>query len=193
MKIQIKKQSREYDGFLKLEKVTLQFEKFTGSMSAEVSREVVHRGDSAAVLLYDPQHRTVLFTKQFRYPVYTADPKNAWLLEIVAGSVEAGEQPSETLVREIAEESGLTIDNNDIQSLGHFFPSPGGLSERIFLYAAAVDLSAVQVYGGAVNEEEDIKLLAMDYDEVFAKLQWGDFQDAKSIIALQWLLLQSEK
>lgn len=189
MKIQIKNKTREYDGFLKLEKATLQFEKFSGDMSSEVSREAVHRGDSAAVLLYDPARRLVLFAKQFRYPVYTAEPENAWLLELVAGSVEPGEEPTETLVREIAEESGLTIDLQEVQYIGRFFPSPGGLSERIFLYSAAVDLSAVKSQGGAVAELEDIKLIVMSYEDAFAKLENDDIPDAKTMIGLQWLML----
>jgi len=118
MKVILKEKELAYKGFFTLEKSRLQFEKKDGTLSEEVVRESFYRGDSVAsfyrgdsvaALVYDLKAEKVLLVRQFRYPVYTVDPENAWVLELVAGSCEPGEDPLETLLRELAEEVNLSL------------------------------------------------------------------------------------
>ena len=51
MRVKILQETREYDGFFKIDKAVLQYEKFDGEMSQEITRLNFNRGDSAAVLL----------------------------------------------------------------------------------------------------------------------------------------------
>ena len=194
MKVIVQDIKREYEGFLKLDICRLQFERFDGSMSNEVVRENFYRSDSVAVLIYDPQRRTVLLTKQFRYSVYTKDPEQAWFLEIVAGSGEPDEEPGKTIVREIKEEANLEVRQKDLEFITRFYVSPGGTSERISLYAIPVPLeNEGATYAGKKDEHEDIKIIPVSYENAFCMISSGEICDAKTIMALQWLQLQENK
>ncbi|MBN1479868.1 NUDIX hydrolase [candidate division KSB1 bacterium] len=188
MKVNVKHIKREYEGFFTLEKARLQFEKFDGSKSKEIERENFYRGDSVAALVYDSRNEKVTLVRQFRYPVYSVDPEHAWLIELVAGRCEKNENPQETLVRELKEEMLISIVAEQLEYIGQFFLSPGGTSERIYLYAADVDLSNFEEQsGGREEEDENIQILHFSTRQVIDLLERGDFRDAKTIIALQWL------
>jgi ADP-ribose pyrophosphatase len=79
-----------YDGFARLEEATLRYERFDGTMSDEVIRLNVERGDSAAAVVLDVDAGKVIMTEQFRYPVHAKD--GGWILELPAGSLEPGEE-----------------------------------------------------------------------------------------------------
>lgn len=193
MKVVVKEKRALYDGFFKLEKSVIQYERYDGTMSKEVVRENFHRGDSVAVLIYDPKHRKVLLVKQFRYAVYTNEPSSAWIIELVAGSINKNDDPTGTIVREIFEETHLTIKSENIQLLNTFYLSPGGTSERITLYTVPIDLSGeIAEYGGKEDEQENIKIEIFSFDNVFQLLQSGQIKDAKTIIAIQWLKMNDK-
>ncbi|MCU0511446.1 MAG: NUDIX hydrolase [Anaerolineae bacterium] len=120
--------------FFRIQEARLTHELDDGRMSAELVRLNFERGDSVAALVHDVAAGTLLFTEQFRYPAYTKG--SGWLLEVPAGTVEAGEAPEATLRREIEEEIGYTL--HSVQHISTFFLSPGGTSERIHLYYAGV-------------------------------------------------------
>ncbi len=188
MKVNIKNTSREYQGFFTLEKAKLQFEKFDGSMSDEVARENVYRGDSVAALIYDDSAKLVLFVEQFRYPVYTVLPEKAWLLEVVAGSRKRDEEPKDCLLRELKEEVHLQVSATELEDIGTFFVSPGGTSERIYLYALNTNLADFEKkHGGLVSEQEDIRIRMFTFQQIFNLLESNKLLDAKSIIGVQWL------
>ena len=188
MKVVVKSKSNEYKGFFTLEKSTLQFQRIDGSMSKEVVRENFYRGDSVAALVYDSKNEKVVLVRQFRYPVYSVDPERAWILELVAGSCEKDEAPKETLIREIEEEILIKASTTQLQELGEFFASPGGTSERIYLYAVDVDLSTFKEKSGGIDaEDENIEILHYSFKQVFTLLDQKKINDAKTIIALQWL------
>jgi nudix-type nucleoside diphosphatase (YffH/AdpP family) len=188
MKVEILKKENLFTGFINLDRVSLCFEKFDGSMSEPVVRLHAHRGDAVAVLLYDSEKERVLLVRQFRYPMYAIDPATGWTLEVVAGSIEGSSSPIDTAIREVEEEAGFQIEPAQLQYIGKCYPSPGSTSERIYLYA--VDVSkATRLHsgGGLEHETEDIEIVEMSYDEIFAKLGKEDIFDAKSLITLQWL------
>ena len=191
MNVVIKDIKREYDGFFKLDKCRLQFERFNGLLSKELTFENFYRGDSVAVLIYDPQKRKVLLTKQFRYPVYTKDPDKAWFLEIVAGSRDLNEEPEKTIVREIEEEANLIVQQEHLQLISHYYVSPGGTSERISLYAIPVSFANKGAeYGGKPEEHEDIEIILLSYKDAYQMVSTGEICDGKTILALQWLQLK---
>lgn len=186
MKVIIKNIKRVFDDFFKIEKATLQYEKYDGAMSEELIRLNFIRGHSVALLLYNKETNSVIMTRQFRYPVYSVEKDKAWLLEIIAGSIEAGETALETLYRESIEETGYRI--RQPQLVNEFFVSPGGTSEKIFLYYAEVTKDdRVGSGGGVAGEGEDLIVEEIPIDKAFQMLETGEICDAKSIIALLWL------
>lgn len=184
--VTILRQKRVFDGFFKIDEAHLQHELYNGGMSPELTRLSFNRGDSAAVVLHDPLADTVIMTEQFRYPTFTKD--HGWILEIPAGSVESDEiaDPTITLKRELMEEIGYSV--TSFRKIASFFVSPGGTSERIHLFYAAISpKDKVAAGGGLASEGEDVGIVSMGVQEAISKISTGDIMDAKTIIGLQWL------
>jgi nudix-type nucleoside diphosphatase (YffH/AdpP family) len=171
----------------------LRHELYNGEMSETLTRLSLLRGDSVAVLMHDPDAETIILTEQFRYPTYEKTrASSGWLMEIPAGSGEVHESPEKTISREILEEIGYRL--NNIERISTFYVSPGGTSERIILYYARVSpKDRVAEGGGLAKESEDIRTIIMPVSDALKKLQKGDFHDAKTIIALQWLELNQSR
>ncbi|NLD74168.1 MAG: ADP-ribose diphosphatase, partial [Chloroflexi bacterium] len=54
-RVEVQGTERLLDGFFRVEKAVLRHEQFDGTMSDPITRILYDRGDSAAVLPYDPQ------------------------------------------------------------------------------------------------------------------------------------------
>lgn len=183
-RVEIKEKRRVLDDFFKVEEAHLSFEKFDGTMSIVVRRLNFERGDSVAALLHHTARDTALLVNQFKYPSYEKGP--GWITEVVAGMIDAGETPEEAIRREIHEETGYTADR--LEHISTFYVSPGGSSERIVLYYAAVSgAGPIDKRGGLAHEDEDIQLIEVPFVDAFAQLRRGEIADAKTIIALMWV------
>lgn len=181
-----KKTGRLLDDFFKIDEYRGQYEQYDGNQSPDQRLLVFERGDSAAALLHDPFNREVILIEQFRLPTANNGQRNGWILEPAAGMIRPDETPRATIIREIAEETGYQI--NDLSEIATFFVSPGGTSERIFLYYAAVRRAQkVSIGGGMKRDGENILTIQMPVAEFFAKLRNREFEDAKLIIAGYWL------
>ena len=77
---------------------------------------------------YQQDSDSFILTRQFRYPAASGD--SAWMLEIVAGSIEGEESHEEAATREVQEEIGYRVSR--LMPISSFYPSPGGTSEKIF-------------------------------------------------------------
>lgn len=73
-KVIIQKRRRILDDFFRIEEACLQFEQFDGNLSPTVRRLNFQRGDSVAVLVYNPKAQCVLLVNQFKYPTYEKGP-----------------------------------------------------------------------------------------------------------------------
>src|SRR5262245_57590554 len=95
----------------RIDEVRLRHERFDGAMSLPITRLVLERGDSVAILPHDPVSRVVLLCEQFRLPTASHGP--GWLMEIPAGILEAGEAAEACARRETIEETGYAVDALD--------------------------------------------------------------------------------
>jgi ADP-ribose pyrophosphatase len=153
---------------------------------------VFHRGNCVAVLLYDPKRDEVIIIEQFRAGAVLLDAQEqAWLLEIVAGAIEEGESAEEVCYRESIEEAGCTI--QELIKINEFFTSPGGTSELLELFCGKVDASTIGGIHGLDEEDEDISVTSLPFDEVWALLQAGKIISAIPIIAIQWLYINRDE
>ncbi|GCE08685.1 NUDIX domain-containing protein [Dictyobacter aurantiacus] len=183
-KVEILEQRVLLDDFFKIEEAHLRFRRFDGQMSDPVRRLVLERGDAVAALLVNTNTRKVLMTNQFRYPTWGKGP--GWLHEVVAGMIDENEQPEDAVRREIHEEIGYQV--HELTPIATFYVSPGGSSERIFLfYAEVTSADRISNGGGLANEHEDIELIEVSFDELWDVLKRGEIRDAKTLIAVQWL------
>ena len=179
-----------YDGFFRMERYRLRHQLFRGGWSRPLVRELFERGHAAAVLPYDPILDRIILVEQFRIGALEV-PGGPWLLEIVAGIIEPGETPEAVVRREALEEANCTI--QELMHICDYCVSPGGTSERITRFCGKVDASQAGGIYGASEEDEDIRVLVVSYQEAVAFLQTGKINNAAPIIALQWLQLNRER
>lgn len=178
--------STGYAGFFHILRYRLRHRLFNGGWSRVLTRELFERGHAAAVLPYDPETDQVVLTEQFRIGALQA-PGGPWLLEIVAGMMEAGETPEDVVRREAVEEIGCAV--GDLVSICDYHVSPGGTSERIHLFCGRVNASGAGGVHGSADEDEDIRVVVMPADDAIAHMQAGKIVSAAPIIALQWLIM----
>ena len=159
-------------GFLRVERLTID----TGKGS--VDRIAVRHPGAVAVLAISDGD--VLLIRQYRAPIDDA------LLEIPAGKLDVeGEPRAEAAARELEEEVGYRP--GTLEHVADFFTAPGFSDEHMGLFVAT-DLEAVP-HAPHGPEEEAAEVVAVPIAEVRALLTSGAVEDAKTLIALQWLLL----
>lgn len=141
-----------------------------------VQREVVDHRGAVAMVVVDAQEQ-VLLVRQHR-PAVGED-----LLEIPAGTLEAGEPPDACAQRELAEELGLAASR--WTPLAQCYSSPGFCTELIHFYLAE-GLTPAQ---GQPDEDEAITVERLPLADVPARVADGTIRDAKSIAGLMLVVL----
>ena len=131
---------------------------------------VVHPG--AVVILPLMTDGTVVLISNRRYAV------GETLLELPAGTLEAGEAPINCAGRELIEETGFIAGR--LQRLNAFFASPGVISERIYAFAAH-DLEPAAV---DPDEGEEITVVPTGFADCVEMIRDGRIQDGKTIATL---------
>ncbi len=170
--------------FFSIKEAELQHERYDGTMSPTLTRISFERRNAVAAVLHNPVDDTIILTEQFRYPTVAAI--GGWIRELPAGVMEEGEEPAITMERELIEETGYEAEA--LHHISTFFVSPGGSSERIFLYYARLKTTGERGKGGGLaHEGEDIKTEIHKVDDALKLLQEGKIMDAKTLIGLQWL------
>jgi ADP-ribose pyrophosphatase len=184
-KVTIEDKKYILEDVFKVDEAYLRYEKFNGKMSGTVRRISLERGDSVAILIFNTTTNKIILISQFRYPSYKTG--HGWLFEAIAGIVDSNEVPEEAARREVEEEAGLNI--TKLEHISTFYPSPGGSSERIYLYYSEVSREPASdgKLGGLACEDEDIKSHELTLEQALAKIKSGEIMDAKTIIGIQWL------
>ena len=175
-----------FNGFFKIQQYQFRHALFAGGMSHTISREILERGHAVAVLPYDPITDSVLLIEQIRIGAM-ATKSSPWLLECIAGMAEGSADYEQVARKEAHEEAGLVLD--ELHYMTSYLSSPGGTTERLYLYLAKVDLSSAGGIYGLESEGEDIKSHVLSYNDAIARLQSGEIDNAATVISLQWLAL----
>lgn len=189
--VELKSIDNLYSGFFKLDLYQFKHALFAGGQSSLIKREVLERGDAVAVLPYDPISDSVLLIEQFRIGAIKSK-QSPWLLECIAGMTDESVDYPAVVRREAYEEAGLELD--ELEFMLSYLSSPGGMTERIYLYLAKTDLSQIEsgIYG-LETENEDIKTHVLSVDEALERLQTGEIDNAATVISLQWLALNRSR
>jgi nudix-type nucleoside diphosphatase (YffH/AdpP family) len=182
--VQIHRQRRVFDGFVKIDEAVLRHRRFDGAWTAPLTRIAVDRGDSAAAIVSNADTGRIVLAEQFRYP--TLGRGHGWILETVAGVIDGDETAEQAIRREVREEVGY--EPLGLEHIATFYVSPGAMSERVFLYWVQVsDAGRLHRGGGVETEGEDIALREYEPGALWAALDGGELVDAKTIIAATWL------
>ena len=177
-----------WQGRFRLDRYRLRHRLYQGGWSRDFERVVFERGHAAAVLPYDPAADAVVLVEQFRPGALAAGLERPWLIEIVAGMIDGDDAPEAVVRREAKEEADLDL-AGPLEFIAAPLMTPGACSERVFLYCGRADSAKAGGIHGLVHENENIRVLVMPVAEAEAMLAAGRFENAITVIALQWLLL----
>ncbi len=194
--LQILNRETVYKGHFELQKITFRHKLFSGEMSGEVVRELLIKGEAAALIAYDPTLDKVVLIEQVRIGAYDAGQKKSpWLLELVAGMVDKGnEEPAEVAMREAKEEAGLEV--TTVQHALSVWDSPGGQLERLHLFLGLIDSTQVksgEVHGLLEEENEDILVHVVSREQAYQWVEDGTIDNVIAVIGLQWLQLNCRR
>lgn len=135
------------------------------------NREVVEHPGGVAVFAMDDQGRVAL-VRQYRYPM------GEETLELPAGKLELGEDPRDSGLRELAEETGLVP--GTFEDMGCLYSSPGILAERIYLYFAK-DLTQGPTHP---DDGEFVETVWLPYQDLVDKARRGEIKDGKTLVGI---------
>lgn len=141
----------------------------------ETTREfVVHNGSVIILPVFDDGR--MLLVCQYRHSV------GGYLWELVAGRMEAGENPLTGAKRELLEETGYTA--RTWQKILDVFPTPGFVSERMVVYVAR------DLHAGVAQPEADERITTRAFfpREIEEWIREGKLRDAKSIAGILYYL-----
>lgn len=173
-----------HDWYL-LKKTVFDFRRADGNWQRQ-QRETYDRGNGAVVLLYNERTRSVVLTRQFRFPAFVNGYTDL-LIEAPAGLLDDA-APEERIRLEVEEETGYRI--HDVRKVFEAFMSPGSVTEKLHFFVAACEASArVGAGGGIAAEGEDIEVIETGFDEAMAMVAHGRIVDAKTIMLLQYAAL----
>jgi ADP-ribose pyrophosphatase len=140
----------------------------------ETTREIVeHPGAVAIVPVLD--NGKLLVVKQYR------SAPGRRLIEIPAGTLEAGEAPLACAKRELIEETGYAAGR--LRKLFSCYLAPGYSTEKIHFFLA----TRLVPTSGRQAEDESIIVQPIDLHEALKAIERGKIQDAKTISALYYL------
>ncbi len=174
------------DDWYELKKTTFDWLRADGSWQT-VSRETYDRGNGATLLPYNLPNRTVVLTRQFRYPAFVNGYDDT-LIEAAAGLLDEA-SPEARIRAEVEEETGYRL--RDVRKVFECFMSPGSVTERLHFFVAEYDADMrVADGGGVASEGEEIQVLELQFDGAMAMIERGEIADAKTIMLLQYAALQ---
>lgn len=189
--VEISERTTGFEGFFSLKHFDLRHRRFDGGMSDWFQRETFVAYDAALVLPYDPRTDRVLLVEQLRFgPIWRDDPA-PWVLEPIAGLVDAGEMPADTARREAVEEAGLEL--GDLQPMIRAYPSPGYSTEFFHCFLGICDLNQKRADSdGLPDENEDIRSHVIPFDRAMALVDSGEINAMPLVAMLLWLARHRE-
>jgi len=137
----------------------------------EYKREiVVHKGSAVIVPVFDDG--TAALVRQHRHAAGKS------LLEVCAGTLNAGEDPETGAIRELEEEIGVTAAK--VEKITEFYVSPGFLTEKMYVFLAT---GLIEV-GQKLEVDELLTIERHSFPALFEMIRNGGIEDAKSIAGL---------
>ncbi len=171
------------DDWYVLKKNTFDLRRRDGQWQRQ-SRETYDRGNGATILLYNRDRRSVVLTRQFRFPAFVNGTPDGRLIETCAGLLDQ-DDPATCIRREVEEETGFRI--HDVRKVFEAYMSPGSVTERLFFFVGEYTADdKVSDGGGEAHEGEDIEVLEMGLDDALAMVASGAICDGKTIMLLQY-------
>lgn len=175
------------DDWYVLKKTTFDYQRNNGEWQTQ-SRETYDRGNGATILLYNLEKRTVILTRQFRFPAFVNGLDDGLLIETAAGLLDQA-SPEERIKSEVEEETGYRVDK--VRKVFEAYMSPGSVTEKLYFFVAEYSPeSQISNGGGVESEGEDIEVLELDLERALTMIETGEIQDGKTIMLLQYAAIK---
>ncbi|MEW9049750.1 MAG: NUDIX hydrolase [Neobacillus sp.] len=142
-------------------------------------REIVKHPGAVAILAVTDDQKIVM-VEQYRKALERT------IVEIPAGKLERGEEPSLCAMRELEEETGYVCEN--LELLLSFYTSPGFADEIVHLFVAKGLVKKED--SAALDEDEFVNLVELTLPEAVQYVKEQRIYDAKTAYAVQYLQLQ---
>ncbi|WP_321864414.1 GDP-mannose pyrophosphatase NudK [Burkholderia cenocepacia] len=173
------------DNWYVLRKTTFEYRRRDGTWQSQ-SRETYDRGNGATILLFNRTKKTVILTRQFRFPAFVNE-HDGMLIETCAGLLDR-DDPVTCIRKETEEETGYRVDH--VRKIFEAFMSPGSVTERLYFFVGEYfDKDRVGDGGGLESDGEEIEVLELPLDEALAMIDSGEIADGKTIMLLQYAKL----
>ena len=156
---------RVHDGWVNVRIDSLRY-----ASGRESDNTVVEHPGGVTLVALDGEGR-LLLVRQHRHPA------GRWLLEMPAGTLDAGEAPEVCAERELQEETGYRP--NRIERLGGFYTAPGFCSEYLHVF-----LCTELVESRLEGDEDAIDLVRFPLPDVIRMIETGEIEDCKTSGAL---------
>ena len=173
------------DNHYTLKTTTFEWRRANGEWQTQ-HRESYDRGNGATLLPYHLKQRTVVLVRQFRYPAYV-NGYDDLLIEAAAGLLDNA-SPETRIRAEAEEETGYRL--HEVRKVFEAFMSPGAVTEKLHFFVAEYEPEMrVSSGGGIADEGEEIDVLELPIDQALAMIADGRIVDAKTIMLLQYAVL----
>ncbi|HEY1609721.1 MAG TPA: GDP-mannose pyrophosphatase NudK [Paraburkholderia sp.] len=184
-RVRIKEVEVLSDNWYVLSKTTFDFRRRNGMWQSQ-SRETYDRGNGATILLYNRAKKTVILTRQFRFPAFVNE-HDGMLIETCAGLLDR-DDPLTCIRKETEEETGYRVEH--VRKIFEAFMSPGSVTERLYFFVGEYfDNDRVGDGGGVESDGEEIEVLELPLDRALAMIDSGEIADGKTIMLLQYAKL----
>ena len=183
MNVKIKNTEVLSDNWYTLNKVTYDIQQSNGAWETH-SREAYDRGNGSTILLYNKENQTVVLTRQFRLPTYVNGNETGMLIEACAGLLDK-DNAEDCIRKETEEETGYRI--RKVEKIFEAYMSPGSVTEILYFFVAEYDKDMkVSDGGGLAEEQENIEVLELDFNQAIHMISNGEIKDGKTIMLLQY-------
>ena len=157
-------------------RINLRVDRVVLPSGRETTREIAGYPNSVGIVALDADENVIL-VRQYRYAVVKT------LLEIPAGGMEVGENPRQSAIRELEEETGYSA--GSMEQIGGAYAAPGYSTEFLYLYLA----TGLKPGTSRNDEDEAIEVVPVPLKDIPQLIRSGELCDGKSIIGLLTLLL----
>ncbi|MFZ3582702.1 NUDIX domain-containing protein [Loktanella sp. DJP18] len=176
--------------FFRLQGFDVTHHRFDGGTQGPLPREVFVGIDAVLVLPYDPVRGRIVLVEQVRMGALERGDPNPWVLEPVAGMIDAFQTPEDAALRETREEAGLDV---RLRHVASYYPSPGNATDYFHTYVGLCDLPDLERYsGGLDSEQEDLRLHVLSLDAALALVESGEIAAGPGIALIYWLALHRD-
>lgn len=189
--VEILTRKRVHSHFFALDRMSLRYPRYDGTLTPPLDREAVYAGHAVVVLPYDPVRDEVILVEQFRVNMFALGDPQPWVIEAVAGLVDPGETPEDAAVREAEEEAG--VHPTRMEQVSATYSSTGSNTEFVTSFVALADFGALGDGGGVLSEGEDIRRIIMPWSAFAEGLHTHLFRDAPLVTTGFWLMLNRDR